>query len=46
VTNARKVPACGKAVNDGLHTAPRVPGPPVRPRPGAGVAAEFYPGIV
>jgi len=21
VTNARKVPACGEAVNDGLHTA-------------------------
>ncbi len=26
MTNARKVPACGEVVNDGLHTALRVPG--------------------
>jgi len=38
VTNARKVPACGEAVNDGLHTPPRVPGQPGE--------AEFYPGMV
>ena len=30
VTNARNVPASGEAVNDGLRTALRVPGPPVR----------------
>jgi len=34
MTNARKVPACGEAVNDGLQTAPRVPGQLVRARPG------------
>jgi len=38
VTNACKVPACGEAVNDGLHTPPRVPGQPGE--------AEFYPGMV
>jgi len=37
VTNARKVPACGEAVNDSLHTALRVPAQPVRPRTGAGL---------
>jgi len=31
MTNARKVPACGEAVNDALHTAARVLGPPGRP---------------
>src|SRR5690348_7225003 len=46
MTNTRKVPACGKAVNDGLHTAPRRPGPPVRLRPGAGLGSNFTPGIV
>ena len=41
VTDARKVPACGEAVNDGLHTAPRVPGQPARPRPGTGLRLNF-----
>jgi hypothetical protein len=36
MTNACRVPACEEAVNDGLHTAPRLPGSPVRPLPGAG----------
>jgi hypothetical protein len=35
------VPACGEAVNDGLHTALRVPGQPVRPRMGAGERPNF-----
>lgn len=34
VTDARKVPACGEAVNDGLHTAHASPGS----RPGRGRA--------
>ena len=46
VTNARKVPACGEAVNDGLHTALRVPGPTGSGRAGSRVEAEFYPGMV
>jgi len=38
VTNARKVPACGEAVNDGLHTARRVPGAAgPAPRPATGL---------
>jgi hypothetical protein len=46
VTNARKVPACGEVVNDGLHTARRVPGQPIRPRPGTGLRPNFTPGMV
>jgi len=45
VTNARKVPAGGEAVNDGLHTAQRTwaTGQAAAGRP---VDAEFYPGMV
>jgi len=42
VTNARKVPACGEAVNDGLHTARGAPpGQPVGPRPGGRLTPNF-----
>jgi len=41
VTNARKVPARGEAVNDSLHTALCVPGHLVRPRRKPGWGANL-----
>jgi hypothetical protein len=47
VTNTRKVPAGGEAVNDGLHTAWRVLGAgAASTRPGRRIEVEFYPGLV
>jgi hypothetical protein len=45
-TNARKVPAGGEAVNDGLHTARRVLGVAGPTTAGRLADAEFYPGRV
>ena len=44
VTNVRKVPACGEAVNDGLHTARARSWGGWSGPPGRRVQAEFYPG--
>ena len=46
VTNARKVPACGEAVNDGLHTVPTRPWAADPAAAGRRIEAEFYPGMV